>query len=188
MRRKKAETLRRRGEISVRKSRLLYLKWITNRDLLYSTWKSAQCYVGSLLSVMWQPGWEGSLRGRLDACISMAESLRCSPETITLLIIYVCVLSCLHHVGLFATLWATAYQASLPFTISQGRLKLISIELVIFLDSGKLPTLTIEEMQNKHTQTLRRLAKTQNGKTSMHFINLETEAYCIRVDFLSLHS
>ena len=33
---------------------LLYLKWITYKDLLYI----AQ---GSLLSVMWQPGWEGSL-------------------------------------------------------------------------------------------------------------------------------
>ena len=32
---------------------LLYLKWITNEVLLYST--------GVLLSVMWWPGWEGSL-------------------------------------------------------------------------------------------------------------------------------
>ena len=24
---------------------LLYLKWITNKNLLYSTWNSAQCYV-----------------------------------------------------------------------------------------------------------------------------------------------
>ena len=24
---------------------LLYLKWITNKDLLYSTWNFAQCYV-----------------------------------------------------------------------------------------------------------------------------------------------
>ena len=24
---------------------LLYLKWITNKDLLYSTWNSVQCYV-----------------------------------------------------------------------------------------------------------------------------------------------
>ena len=24
---------------------LLYLKWITNKGLLYSTWNSAQCYV-----------------------------------------------------------------------------------------------------------------------------------------------
>ena len=24
---------------------LLHLRWITSKDLLYSTWKSAQCYV-----------------------------------------------------------------------------------------------------------------------------------------------
>ena len=29
---------------------LLYLKWITNKDPLYSTWNSAQCYV---------PDWMG---------------------------------------------------------------------------------------------------------------------------------
>ena len=32
---------------------LLYLTWITNEDLLYSTWDSAQCYVAA--------GWEGGL-------------------------------------------------------------------------------------------------------------------------------
>ena len=26
---------------------LLYLKWISNKDLLYSTWNSAQCYVAA---------------------------------------------------------------------------------------------------------------------------------------------
>ena len=26
---------------------LLYLKWVTNKDLLYSTWNSAQCYVAA---------------------------------------------------------------------------------------------------------------------------------------------
>ena len=26
---------------------LLYLKWIGNKDLLYSTWNSAQCYVAA---------------------------------------------------------------------------------------------------------------------------------------------
>ena len=33
---------------------LPYLKWITSKDLLYSTY--------NLLSVMWQSGWEGNLR------------------------------------------------------------------------------------------------------------------------------
>ena len=31
---------------------LLYLEWLTNKDLLYSTSNSAQCYVVA--------GWEGS--------------------------------------------------------------------------------------------------------------------------------
>ena len=26
---------------------LLYLKWIANKDLLYSTWNSAQCYAAA---------------------------------------------------------------------------------------------------------------------------------------------
>ena len=26
---------------------LLYLKWVTNKDLRYSTWNSAQCYVAA---------------------------------------------------------------------------------------------------------------------------------------------
>ena len=30
---------------------LLYLKWITNQDLLYSTWNSAQCYVPTWMGV-----------------------------------------------------------------------------------------------------------------------------------------
>ena len=34
---------------------------------------------GTLLSVMWQPGWEG----RLNTSICVAESLHFSPETIT---------------------------------------------------------------------------------------------------------
>ena len=56
---------------------LLYLKWITNRKLLYSTWNSAQCYV---------PAWSGEgFEGRMDMCICVAESLCCSPETTTIL-------------------------------------------------------------------------------------------------------
>ena len=30
---------------------LLYSKWITNKDLLYSTWNSAQCYVPAWTAV-----------------------------------------------------------------------------------------------------------------------------------------
>ena len=40
----------------------------------------------TLLSVMWQPGWEGSLR-RLETCLCLAESLCCPSESITTLLI-----------------------------------------------------------------------------------------------------
>ena len=36
---------------------VLYSKWITQKGLLYSTWNN-----GTLLNVMGQSGWEGSLR------------------------------------------------------------------------------------------------------------------------------
>ena len=46
---------------------LLYLKWITNKDLFCSTGNSAQCY---------EPGcMGGEFRGVYAACICMAESL-----------------------------------------------------------------------------------------------------------------
>ena len=54
---------------------LLYLKWITNKDLLYSTLNSARCYVGAWI-------W-----GRMNTCKYMAESVVCLPETITTLLI-----------------------------------------------------------------------------------------------------
>ena len=58
---------------------LLHLKWITNKDLLYSTENSAQCYVAAWMG--------GDLGGRMDPCTCMAESLCCLPETITTLLI-----------------------------------------------------------------------------------------------------
>ena len=58
---------------------LLYLKWTTNKDLLYSTKNSAQQLCGNL---------DGrGVWGRMDTCICMAESLHCSPETTTILLI-----------------------------------------------------------------------------------------------------
>ena len=53
---------------------LLYLKWIINKDLLDSTWNSAECYVAA---------WMGGSWGKMDTCICMADSLSCLPETIT---------------------------------------------------------------------------------------------------------
>ena len=32
---------------AVKMQTLIYLKWITNNDLLYSAWNSAQCYVAA---------------------------------------------------------------------------------------------------------------------------------------------
>ena len=55
-------------EFGLDKHTLLYLRWITNKDLTY--YKAP----GILLHVMWQLGWERSL-GRMHTCICMAESL-----------------------------------------------------------------------------------------------------------------
>ena len=41
---------------------------------------------GALLNVTWQRRWEGSL-GKMDTCVCTAESLHCSPETVTTLLI-----------------------------------------------------------------------------------------------------
>ena len=53
---------------------MLYFKWITNKDLLYSTENSAQCYVAAWMEV--------SLGENGDMCI-YAEFLCSTPETIT---------------------------------------------------------------------------------------------------------
>ena len=56
---------------------LLYSKWITNKDRLYSTWNSMLC--ASL---------DGrGVRGRMDTWICMAEFLRCASETTTIFLI-----------------------------------------------------------------------------------------------------
>ena len=55
------------------------MKWITNKDLLYST--------RDLFNVIRQPGWEGSRGENGYVCILMAESFCCSAETITTLFI-----------------------------------------------------------------------------------------------------
>ena len=38
---------------------LLYLKWITNRDLLYSTWNFAQYYVAVWMEGRFGGEWDG---------------------------------------------------------------------------------------------------------------------------------
>ena len=49
---------------------LLYLKWITNKNLLYTTWNFAQYYMSACMG--------GGFGGQ---CMYLAESLLWSPET-----------------------------------------------------------------------------------------------------------
>ena len=61
---------------------LLDLKWITKKDLLYSTWNSAQYYTavqmgGGFFFFFFLRVWE------MDTCICMVEYFHCSSETIT---------------------------------------------------------------------------------------------------------
>ena len=58
---------------------LLFLKWITNKDLLYRTGNSVQCYVAAWMG--------GEFVRRVDICVCMAESLCGPPETIITLFI-----------------------------------------------------------------------------------------------------
>ena len=58
---------------------LLYLKWITNKDLTVEHKELCSGLCGSL---------DGrGVWGRMETCICMAESLPCSPETITTLFV-----------------------------------------------------------------------------------------------------
>ena len=78
---------------------------------------------GSLLLL---PGSED-----LCCCVQPAiclPAVGCCSRTLLLQMWCCCLVS---HVWLFATLWTTACQASLSFTISQSLLKLMSIELVM---------------------------------------------------------
>ena len=58
---------------------LLYLKWITNKDLLYSTGNAAQYSINNLSGKrIWK---------RIDTCIGITESLCYTHETNTILLI-----------------------------------------------------------------------------------------------------
>ena len=57
---------------------LIYFKWITNKDLLYSAQNSINVLCHPVGRWVW---------GRMDTCVSMPELLYCSPETITALLI-----------------------------------------------------------------------------------------------------
>ena len=63
---------------------VLCLKWITNRDLLYSTGNSAQCYVAARMGGECWGEWTHT---HTHTHTHMGESSCCSPETITALLI-----------------------------------------------------------------------------------------------------
>ena len=65
-------------EFKVNMYTMLNFKWITSKDLLYSTGNFAQCYVAA---------WMGGEFGREWMLVYMAEFLWCPPETITTLLI-----------------------------------------------------------------------------------------------------
>ena len=67
-------------EFGIDRNTLLYLKWITNKDLLYSTGNSAQCYVAAWMGGEFGGEW-------IHVYVCMAESLCCPSETITTLLI-----------------------------------------------------------------------------------------------------
>ena len=56
---------------------VLYLKWITNKDLLYSAGNSTQCYVAAWMG--------GEFGGEWILVYIWLSSLHSSPETITIL-------------------------------------------------------------------------------------------------------
>ena len=88
---------------------LLYLKWITHKDLLCSTWNSAQCYV--------LPWMEAGFWGRMETFVCVVKSLRCSAGTTSLLIRYGA--QSLSQVQLFVTPWTVVRQASLSMEFSR---------------------------------------------------------------------
>ena len=59
---------------------LLYLKLITNMDLLYSTGNSAQSYVPAWMGGQFREEW-------IHITICMIKSLSCALETVTTLLI-----------------------------------------------------------------------------------------------------
>ena len=76
---------------------LLYLKWIINKNQLYSTGNSVQCHAEA-----WTRGEFG---GRMDTCICMAESLHCAIWNYHNIVnwLFVVVFQLLSLVQLFAT-------------------------------------------------------------------------------------
>ena len=66
-------------EFVIDRQTLLYLKWINNKDLLYRTWNSAQCYEAA-----WMGGEYGEERlptKSLQSCLTLCNPMNCSPPS-----------------------------------------------------------------------------------------------------------
>ena len=96
---------------------LLYLKWITNKFLLYNTGTSAQCYVAAWMG--------GEFEGEWIHVYAWLSLFTVHPKQ------WFSSVQLLNHVPLFATPWTAACQASLSITNSKSLLKLMSIESVM---------------------------------------------------------
>ena len=62
---------RRDGEFGIYMYTLLYLKWITNKDLVYSTGNSAQCYIAAWMGGEFGVEW-------LHVCVCGWVALLCT--------------------------------------------------------------------------------------------------------------
>ena len=92
---------------------LLYLNWKTNKDLYHIAH-------GTLLNVIWQPGWEGSLgeNGYMYMYGWVPSLFIWNYHNIVNL---QCLCACCHfsHVQLFVILWTIAHQAPLSMRFSK---------------------------------------------------------------------
>ena len=56
---------------------LIYLKWITNESLLYSTWNSAQCYVPAWMGRRFEGEWIHLYVGLSPSTVYLKLSQHC---------------------------------------------------------------------------------------------------------------
>ena len=61
---------------------LLYLKRITNGDILYSTWNSAQCYVAAWMGGGFREGWMWSRYSRVWLCATPQTAAYQAPPSL----------------------------------------------------------------------------------------------------------
>ena len=116
---------------------LLYLKWIINKDLLYNTWNSDQCYMAACMGenrYMYIYGWVPSLF--TWNYHNIVNQLCLCPCEVTLGHLWLFAgfnsTHLLSHLQLFVTPWtAAANQASLSIINSWSLFKLVSSELVM---------------------------------------------------------